>query len=416
MSKRSFLFRTDQLLRVALILWIAYFSVLAIVDWWLAERDADVLVYYAIQIVNSLLILGLTLLPWKRLRQANFMLPVVLTLMAMLPTITIHLMLRIASSTPLRSPEGMTLRLAPILLIGLLLTAWHFRWRYVVIFSIGIAVLNLAGIFMLPLFKGVMPRFNSEAVLATGIQTISFLMVGYITSELLGRLRKQQQSLEEANAQLRDYASTQIELTTSRERNRIARELHDTLAHTLSGLTVQLQTVKAYWEIEPATSQELLDDALVATRNGLQETRGALKSLRATPLEDLGLPLAIRRLAEEAAARANLQLDLLAAEPLPSLSPEVSHAIYRVAQEAIMNVIYHANAKKLSVHITSNEDSLHLTVVDDGNGFDANSDHPNHWGIEGMHERAQLVEGQLHIESQTGRGTRIQLTIPENSS
>ena len=120
----------------------------------------------------------------------------------------------------------------------------------------------------------------------------------------------QRRSLEEANAQLRYHASTQIELTISHERNRMARELHDTLAHTLSGLIVQLQTVKAYWEIEPATSQKMLDDALAATRDGLRETRGALKSLRATPLEDLGLSLAIRQLAEEVAARANLDLQV----------------------------------------------------------------------------------------------------------
>ena len=147
MSQRAFPFRTDQLPRVALILWIAYFGVLALVDWWLADRDADVLFYYAVQIANSLLILGLTLLPWQRFGREKAMLPVVLALMATLADVTVHIMLRIASSEPLRSPDGMTLRLAPILLMGLLLTAWHYRWPHVVLFSLGVAVLNLAGIF-----------------------------------------------------------------------------------------------------------------------------------------------------------------------------------------------------------------------------------------------------------------------------
>lgn len=124
-----------------------------------------------------------------------------------------------------------------------------------------------------------------------------------------------------------NYASTLEQLTISHERNRMARELHDTLAHTLSGLTVQLQTVKAYWEIEPDTSQKLLNDALAATRDGLQETPGALKALRATPLEDLGLPLAIRQLAEEAAARASLDLHLEITEPLPPFALEVDSLI-----------------------------------------------------------------------------------------
>lgn len=397
-------------------LWVAYFCILGLVDWLIADRDANVLLYYAVQIASSLFILGLTFLPWRRAWSEKSMLPLVLVLMATLPTIAVHFMLRLAPSAPLRSPDGMTLRLTPIFLIGLLLTAWRYRWPQVVLFSLGIALLNLQYVVIPSLLRGNFPRADNDALLVTGIQTISLLMVGYITSALVSRLKAQQRSLEEANAQLRDYASTQIELTISHERNRMARELHDTLAHTLSGLTVQLQTIKAYAEIEPATSQKLLDDALVTTRDGLQETRGALKSLRATPLEDLGLPLAIRQLAEEAAARANLELDFQITEPLPVLAPEVSHAIYRVAQEAIMNVNYHANARKLTVHVTSDKETVQLTVGDDGGGFEPNQSYPNHWGLEGMNERAQLVNGQLQIESQAGRGTTIQLTIPEKVS
>lgn len=415
MNQSVFPFRIDRLLRVTLILWMIYFGALALVDWWLTERDAAVLLYYAVQIANSLVIFGLTFLPWQRFWKEKAMLPVVLTLMAILPTVTVHAMLWIASSEPLRSPDGMTLRLTPILLIWLLLTAWHYRWPHVVLFSLSITLVNLGGIVIPSLLHGGFPRANTEALLVTGIQTISLLMVGYIISALMNRLREQQRSLEEANARLRGYTSTQIELTISHERNRMARELHDTLAHTLSGLIVQLQAVKAYWTIEPATSQKMVDDALAATRGGLQETRGALKALRATPLEDLGLSLAIGQLAEEAAARASLDLQLRITEPLPLLAPEVGHALYRIAQEAIMNVVYHANAKTLSVDVKSNGDGILLTVVDDGSGFDANGTPPNHWGLEGMRERAHLVQGQLLIESQAGCGTTIQLTIPEKA-
>ncbi|MEM8534650.1 MAG: sensor histidine kinase [Chloroflexota bacterium] len=416
MSQSAFSFRIDQLLRVALMLWVVYFSLLALVDWWMVDRDTDVLLYYTVQIMNSLFILGLTLLPWPRIWQKQAMLPIALALMAILPTVTVHIMQHIASSEPLRSPDGMTLRLTPILLMGLLLTAWHYRWSAVLLFSLGVTVVNLVGIFLPPIVDGVIPRFYSRAVLIMGIQTISLLIVGYMISALMSRLRLQQRLLEEANARLRDHASTQIELTISHERNRMARELHDTLAHTLSGLVVQLQTIKAYRDIEPATSQKLLDDALVATRDGLQETRGALKALRATPLQDLGLPLALRQFAEEAAARANLDLRLAITEPLPSFAPEIGHALYRVAQEAIMNVVYHADATTLSVHVTATAQGIQLTVVDDGSGFDADSTPPNHWGIEGMHERAQLVDGYLCITSKAGGGTTIQLTVPENTS
>jgi len=416
MPQRVLPFPTKQLPRVALLLWVAYFFVLALVDWLLIDHHINVLFYYAFQLGNGLFILGLTLLPWPQFWQRRAMMPVTLALMAILPTITVHLMLRLAPSALLRSPDSMTLRLMPILLIGLLLTAWHYRWPSVVLFSLGIALLNFAGISLPTIAQGTIPHIPPGALFITGIQAITFLMVGFITSTLVEHLRMQQHSLEVANAQLRDHASTQVELTISHERNRMARELHDTLAHTLSGLTVQLQTVKAYWELDPATSQKMLDEALVATRHGLQETRQALKSLRATPLEDLGLALALRQLAEAAAERANLKLTLSIAEPLPFFTLEVSHTLYRVAQEAIMNVVYHANAKTLSVSLSMTEDGTRLTVMDDGSGFDTDQGYPNHWGVKGMRERAQLVGSQLLIKSCAGHGTTIQLTISEKLS
>src|SRR5439155_20678930 len=128
------------------------------------------------------------------------------------------------------------------------------------------------------------------------------------------------------------HAGTLESLAVSRERNRMARELHDTLAHTLSGLSVQLETVEAYWDVEPRTAHAMLDRALEATRDGLQETRRALKALRASPLDDLGLGLALRRMAESAVARANIELDLEIPEQVPPLAPDVEHCIYRVAQ------------------------------------------------------------------------------------
>src|SRR6185503_5435116 len=192
-------------------------------------------------------------------------------------------------------------------------------------------------------------------------------------------------------------------LTISRERNRMARELHDTVAHTLSGLTVQLETVMAYWHVDATAAQAMLDKSLEATRSGLHETRRALKSLRASPLDDLGLSLALRRLVESAARRANLALDLSLPEQIPFLSPDVEQAIYRVAQEAVANVTHHANAKNLKVHLTSNGQEISLLVCDDGRGFkERPGENADHFGLPGMRERAQLVGGKLTVDSQPG--------------
>ena len=176
----------------------------------------------------------------------------------------------------------------------------------------------------------------------TLIQTVIFLAVGFSISYLMTRLRRQQQSLETANVRLTHYASTLEQLATTRERNRLARELHDTLAHTLSGLSVQLETVKAYWEVNPAMARSSLYKPLATAHSGLEETQRALKALRASPLDDLGLSMAIRNMATEAAERAHLHLDITAADKTPALAPDVEQCVYRVAQEAIANVVNHA--------------------------------------------------------------------------
>jgi signal transduction histidine kinase len=280
-----------------------------------------------------------------------------------------------------------------------------------VLYSIGIALLTFG--LHLPSFRpgGASPLPPITVLL---IQTVSFLVVGYFISFLIRRLQQEQESLAQANAQLTDYAATLEELTITRERNRMARELHDTLAHTLSALSVQLETVKAYWDVDSAAAQQMLDKSLAATRSGLQETRRALKSLRASPLDDLGLALALRRMAEETAARANLQLNLSLPERFPSLSPDVEQCIYRVAQEAVANAAHHANAHLLTVQLSANEPSVRLLVRDDGLGFDVQQgEGSGHFGLPGMRERAQSVGGQLTIDSRPGQGTTIWLTIED---
>jgi signal transduction histidine kinase len=170
--------------------------------------------------------------------------------------------------------------------------------------------------------------------------------------------------------------------------------------------------VKAYWDVDPEAAQAMLDKSLGATRSGLQETRRALKSLRASPLDDLGLVLGLRKMAEEAAARANLQLDLSLPDRLVSLSPDVEQTIYRVAQEAVANVTHHANAQTLTVQLSVNEAKVSLLVRDDGLGFNVQQDEEaGHFGLPGMRERAQLVSGKLTITSKPGQGTTIHLTV-----
>ena len=310
-------------------------------------------------------------------------------------------------SGPLANAEGMALRQLPVLFVALALVAWEYELLHVILFSVATTALELGLIYFSPITSQNIFVF----LFITIIRTISFIAVGVFISLLVTRLREQRESLREANANLMHYASTLEQLTVSRERNRLARELHDTLAHSLTAISVSLETAKAYFDIDPAQTRDLIDISLESTHVGVDETRRALKALRANALEDMGLELAIQRVAESAATRLRLNLTLDLKNPLPSLSPDVEQCIYRVAQEAIENIVNHSHAKKFSVHLESNDHTT-LTIQDDGIGFDLYAKEVRgHFGLVGMRERAELAGGKLKIESENGKGTKVVLTI-----
>jgi signal transduction histidine kinase len=403
-----------RLLRVAALLWIGYFLALAAIDHWLLQRQSYAPWYYGINVIIALLVLALALWTWGQQKLGRALLPLAIVMMSVVPVLgnyrTAYIFPGLFPHGPPISPEGMAQRLLPVLLIALVFTAWQYRWRHVVLLSFGTAGLNLAMVVLSMDPKAPPPLLGGFVV--TLIQTIIFLIVGYFISLLMERLRAQHASLQEAHAQLAHYASALESLTISRERNRMARELHDTLAHTLSGLSVQLETAKAYWSVDPEAARAMLDRSLTEARSGLQETRRALKALRASPLDDLGLSLALRRLAESTQERANLVVDLTLPTPMPSLSPDVEQCLYRVAQEAIANTVYHANARHLELQLAGDEEKMALVIRDDGQGFDvAAAEQGGHYGLAGMRERAALVGGTLVVASKIGQGTTVRLTV-----
>ena len=308
---------------------------------------------------------------------------------------------------PLSNAEGMALRQLPVLFVALALVAWKYQFAHVVLFSFASTTLEL-GLIILNPFEN---RNVSVYLFIAIIRTISFVTVGFFISSLVSRLREQRESLREANANLTHYASTLEQLTVSRERNRLARELHDTLAHSLTAISVSLETAKAYFDIAPEQTREMIDKSLESTRKGIDETRRALKALRSSDLVDLGLRLAVKKAADSAASRFALDLELDLQDPMPSLSPDVEQTILRITQECIENITKHSRAKKVSIHLSSNSHTT-LVIQDDGIGFDMRSkDLTGHYGLVGMRERAELAGGKLNIESAKGKGTKVVLTI-----
>ncbi len=199
------------------------------------------------------------------------------------------------------------------------------------------------------------------------------------------------------------------QLAVSRERNRLARELHDTLAHSLSGTAVTLQAINTLLKHDPDVAAEELLAAQTQIRDGLGEARRAITALRASPLEELGLAEAVRQRAQAIEARANLPIRCVVAV-LPLMPADVAQAVYRIVEEALVNAEKHAQASQISLELTHAAGWLTLRVQDDGVGFVADEAWGNgRFGLMGMRERAELIKADFAVNSAPGQGTTLLL-------
>jgi signal transduction histidine kinase len=343
--------------------------------------------------------------PWIRRRLGSAYLPIALLASTVGPILEMRYVFSVSPIDYI----GEFWLIFPFLTVPLILTAWQYGFREVVLFCVFTAFLDLSLVLLSHTGAGTFHTYFSGGSVFT--RTLFFMVIGYIVSTLMEGQRRQRRELAEANRKLIRYTATLEQLTITRERNRLARELHDTLAHTLSGLAVQLEALSAVWQPEIPTAQRILQHALVTTREGLDETRRALQALRASPLDDLGLSLALRNLASTFAEREGLELTLDIPEKLPSFAPEVEQTYYRVTQEALDNVIRHAEANRIAVKLEHTGSHLRLTVMDDGQGFlkKEGMDINAQFGIQGMEERAALIGGTLTIEPSPSGGTTVSL-------
>ena len=299
--------------------------------------------------------------------------------------------------------------LFPILVIPLVLIAWQYNFLTVLIF---IVITTIVDLFVLYPVVGQI-RMNTLVILGLPlIRAFAFGVVGHIVSHLTATQDAQSKALLKANYRLSQHANTLEQLAVSRERNRLARELHDTLAHTLSGQAVNLEAIKLTLYPEQTEALGMLNRALESTRAGLRDTRRALKDLRSLPVDDLGLGLAVRNLAIDAASRAGFELKLEIADPLPELLPDAEQCTFRIAQESLENVVQHAGASLVEVRLVVEQGYLQLSIRDDGAGANLdNLDFRDKFGLKGMQERASEVHGTLTVSSQHGQGTAIHFLL-----
>jgi len=293
------------------------------------------------------------------------------------------------------------------LLIPLVLVAWGYGRRGAVWGSTWATILHLGtGLWALqqdilarPFFVGALSR-------------IALLyLVPLLVSILAQRERKQHAQLEAAHQRLRRHAATVEQLAVSRERNRLARELHDTLAHSLAALSVQLEAVRTLLTHNPAAAQDALNDVTTLARNGLEESRQAIQALRTDPLKTLGLVGALRSTLRAFQARTGVQADLSVAGHEPDMMDEEAQTLFRIAEEALTNVERHAAAQQVTVRLAFGSDRIDLVVRDDGVGFDPAAVDPDHYGLTGIRERAAMIGATLRVRSRPSGGTEVRCSL-----
>ncbi len=376
---------------------------------WVVVRRIGSGVYAVWTVLLFLLLLYLFLSPLHR-KLKTVTLPLALIFqIVILVTMNNGITLARIAQNPVEDVGVRNWQMFVLLAVPILLAAWQYSFRYVLLYIVfsgvlDIITLRLAG----PLQPSTGPLVSAGILL----RTILYVLIGFIITQLMKEQRKQRLSLQEANRKLTHFASALDALATARERNRLARELHDVLAHTLSGLVIQLESINILWDSDPLRARQELQASATQASKGLKETRRAIKSLRASPLEDLGLSLSLRQAAEEAAQRGGFVVDVTLPDTMATLPQEIENDLYRLTLEAFENIVQHAHATHAALFVGLEENIVLLKISDDGVGFLPEAvDSGTHFGLLGLRERAELRGADFEINSRPGQGTNIILRL-----
>ncbi len=244
---------------------------------------------------------------------------------------------------------------------------------------------------------------------------LSLLLVVLLINALLTE-RQSQQRLQQANQNLRESAQAIEKLAMNQERTRIARDIHDSLGHSLTALNIQLESALKLWVKDPPRSQKFLAEAKRLGTQSLNEVRHSVAALRQDPLAGNTLEDAIayllqnlpHHLAHPAALSVTQHIQI--ACPLPA---NLNAILYRILQEGLTNIVKHANASHIHLQLVGAEAVVTLTLEDDGTGFDPSQARTG-FGLQSMRDRAQATGGTFTIVSPITRtgGSRLQISLP----
>jgi len=294
--------------------------------------------------------------------------------------------------------------------------------------TIGFLGINRRGIlsviFYLALSLANFALFNAQEGtsfwLLTSIPTVIFVSM-YVTlytrqAEAREKAQTLATELESANLQLTEYAARVEDLTIATERQRMARELHDTLSQGLAGLILQLEATDAHLANNHVDkAQSIIGNAMEQARVALADARRVIDDLRQPSLDDLDseLRLEMDRFTTTTGIPVSFHSDQISSpQGTPPLPAPVTETLIRAVSESLTNIANHAKANNVEVNIVMKDKNLLLTIQDDGQGFDPASIPSGHYGILGIKERVRLVNGSVNIQSEIGKGTMLRIEMP----
>lgn len=285
---------------------------------------------------------------------------------------------------PLLAAPGV---LAVVGVIWLAANEWHLpaemSWRS------GLAVaVQVAGMFILYLYIHHVFRTSQER------------------AELVNELTAAKEQLERAR-------DAETELAALRERERVARDLHDGLGHSLVALSVQLEAIQRLYPVDPALASARIDEMKQLTRDSMTQLRSAIDGLRAPERGERPLSVVLRERAVEAGRQTGAEVTIEIDEEIDRLPPRPAEAVWRVVQEAIANVERHATPRHIEARVHSRSGYVQIRVADDGPGLPPNAEQrPGHYGLRGMRERVEGLGGVLELAGNEDGGTVVSVRIP----
>jgi signal transduction histidine kinase len=317
--------------------------------------------------------------------------------------------------------EGLSSRSSFLLFLVLLMRSCLIFRQPGQVTVLGLALLSYSSLLLL---KPILPekviatvwewRFSN--VLLFGLTLVfALLLINALIAERQSReqLEIAHDKLALTHEQLRHYALRIEDQATLQERNRIAREIHDGLGHTLAAQTIQLNNALLFWKSEDEKALEFLKQAKQLGSEALLEIRKSVSVLRSNPLQGLSLESAIDKLLQNFQRMTAIEVSNSIRLPV-LLSQEINTTLYRIVQESLTNIHKHADATMVTVGLQQHAGQIYLSIADNGKGFDP-AQNTTGFGLQGMRERVAAVGGQFAIYSKSGNGCRISVSLPSQN-